>query len=314
MEHVIASSLFGGSTLDPHSPQAAAIVGLFTSALALCGVILLIVVGLVSICVVRFRAQRKHEPAKTEGNTRLEVGWTLAPLAILAWLLVLTSRAMAISDPPIDREPDLTVIAHQWWWEVRYASGAITANEIHVPSGRPLVVRVESQDVVHDFWVPALGRKIDAIPGRPVNVWLQADEPGLYLGTCAEYCGAEHAWMRIRVVAQRPAEFAAWQAHERLAAAAPGDPAASRGAQMFGAKTCVSCHAIRNRDDTRVGPDLTHLAERATLGTGVIDNTAGELARWLKDPQRIKPGCHMPNLQLADGEVADLVAYLETLR
>lgn len=302
------------SPFDPHSPQALAIRGLFTSALALCGTVFLIVVGLVVFCVLRFRARRGHEPAQIEGNRGLEITWTLVPLAVLVWLLVATARAMAVADPQADRPPDLTVIAHQWWWEARYPSGAVTANEIHVPTGRPLVVRVESQDVVHDFWVPALGRKIDAIPGRQVNVWLQADEPGLYLGTCAEYCGAEHAWMRIRVVAQAPAEFGSWQAHELLAAAAPDDPAASRGARTFGAKTCVSCHAIRGRDDARVGPDLTHLAERATLGTGVIDNTPGELARWLKDPQRIKPGCHMPNLQLADREVADLVAYLGTLR
>lgn len=289
-------------------------MGLFTSALAVCGVILLVVVGLVVVCVVRFRERRGHQPAQTEGNTRLEIGWTLVPLAILAWLLVLTSRAMAVSDPPVGHAPDLTVVAHQWWWEVRYASGAITANEIHIPVGQALVIRIESEDVVHDFWVPALGRKIDAIPGRPVNIWLQADDPGAYLGTCAEYCGAQHAWMRIRVVAEAPEQFAVWQQQQLAAASSTTTGAAARGRLTFAARTCVQCHAIRGVGKAQVGPDLTHLAARATLGAGVMDNSPTELARWLKDPQQIKAGCHMPNLQLSDSEAADLVAYLETLQ
>jgi cytochrome c oxidase subunit II len=304
----------GGSTLDPRSPQSTAIFELFTRTLVLCGAIFILVAVLVVLCVVRFRRRPGREASRTEGDKRLEIGWTLVPLAILVWLLVATARAMAVADPPADRPSDLTVVAHQWWWEARYPSGAVTANEIHVPVGRALVVRVESDDVVHDFWVPALGRKIDAIPGRPVSVWLEADQVGIYLGACAEYCGAEHAWMRIRVVAQAPDEFAAWQDHERMAASAPADGPAARGAQLFGTKACIGCHAIRSRDDTRVGPDLTHLAGRATLGSGVLENSPVALARWLQDPQRVKPGSHMPNLQLADGEIADLVAYLETLR
>jgi cytochrome c oxidase subunit 2 len=310
----MGGSIGGGSALDPRSPQAAAIFGLFVETLIVCCAIFLVVVALVAFCVVRFRGRAGREASRTEGNRRLEIGWTLGPAAILIWLLVATARAMAVADPPADRPPDLTVVAHQWWWEARYASGTITANEIHLPVGRPLVVRIESRDVVHDFWVPALGRKIDAIPGRPVSIWLQANVPSLYLGTCAEYCGLEHAWMRIRVIAEAPVAFAAWQSHDGQPAAVPTDARAARGARVFGARTCVGCHAIRGRDDTRVGPDLTHLVTRATLAAGVVENTPGEPARWLKDPQRIKPGCHMPNLHLADGEVADLVAYLETLR
>ena len=311
----VGNSLVGdGSALDPGSPQSSAIFGLFAKSLILCGVIFVLVVVLIAYCVVRFRQRPGKEASRNEGDKRLEIAWTLVPLGVLIWLLMATAHAMTVADPAADRPPDLTIVAHQWWWEVRYPSGAVAANEIHLPTGRPLLVRIESADVVHDFWVPSLGRKIDAIPGRPVNVWLQADRPGIYLGTCAEYCGAEHAWMRIRVVAQPPDDFAAWAAHEALAAAMPREGAAARGAQIFGAKTCIGCHAIRGRDDTRVGPDLTHLAERATLGTGVIENNPNELARWLKNPQGIKPGCNMPNLQLADGEVTDLVAYLETLR
>ena len=236
------------------------------------------------------------------------------PLAILAWLLVLTSRAMAVSDPPVGHAPDLTVVAHQWWWEVRYASGAITANEIHIPVGQALVIRIESEDVVHDFWVPALGRKIDAIPGRPVNIWLQADDPGAYLGTCAEYCGAQHAWMRIRVVAEAPEQFAVWQ-QQQLARSVLDDHGGSRSWPADIRRQDlrpVPRHSRRREGTGRSGPHAPRGA--GDPGAGVMDNPPTELARWLKDPQQIKAGCHMPNLQLSDSEAADLVAYLETLQ
>lgn len=286
---------------------------MFLHVLAVCGVIFAVVVGLVAYCSVRFRSRGGPDPVQIEGSRRLEVAWTLAPVAILCWLLLLTARAMGISDPAGTGEPDVTVIAHQWWWEVRYRSGAIAANEIHIPSGKPLLFRIESADVVHDFWVPSLGRKIDAIPGRPVTIWLQADTPGVYLGTCAEFCGAQHAWMRIRVVAEPKDQFVTWEKRQLLPAHPPVTAAAARGAEAFSARTCVSCHAIGGTNEARVAPDLTHLAERVTLGAGVLANNPRELARWLKDPQKIKAGCHMPNLQLSDAEVADLVAYLETL-
>ena len=307
-------NIVSGPTLDPHSPQAAAIAHLFTNALILCAFIFALVAALVAFCVMRFRAQRPHQASRREGNRGMEIAWTLGPLALLCGLLVLTSRAMGVSDQPIERAPDLTVIAHQWWWEVHYPSGAVTANEIHIPVGRALVLQVESDDVIHDFWVPALARKIDAIPGRPVSIWLEADEPGLYLGTCAEFCGAQHAWMRIRVIAEPPEQFEAWEQHQRTAAPAPQTEVARRGAQEFAAKTCVACHAIRGMSDAAIGPDLTHLGQRTTLGAGVIDNTPVDLARWLRDPQQIKESCHMPSAQLSETEVTDLVAYLETLQ
>lgn len=215
--------------------------------------------------------------------------------------------------PPVNRAPDLIVIAHQWWWEVRYPSGVVTANEIHIPIGRALVVRIESADVVHDFWVPALGRKMDAIPGRSANIWLEADSPGTYAGACAEYCGAQHAWMRIRVVAETPKQFAEWQAHQLAPSFALRTPAFTRGEKAFQTKTCITCHSV-GVGQVRIGPNLAHIAERVTLGAGVIDNTTAESERWLKNPQQIKPGCHMPNAQLTDDEVSDLVAYFEHLK
>ncbi len=299
------------------SPEARAIADLFTQTLGICGVIFVIVAGLVGYCVVKFRAKPdasgvQNEPSQIEGHKRLEIAWTIAPLLIVVALFALTARTMAATDPPADRAPDVTVIGHQWWWEARYPSGAVTANEIHIPVGKAWLVEVQSADVIHDFWVPALARKIDATPGHPTHVWMQADSPGRYGGTCAEYCGSQHAWMRIVVVADAPAEYGAWQRAQTALASAPVNEAAARGATLFQSKSCVQCHAIAIASTTArpsVAPDLTHLASRKTLAAGLLDNTPDALGRWLRDPQSIKPGSHMPSLKLTDGEVADLVAY-----
>ena len=229
------------------------------------------------------------------------------------WLLLLTSRTMAIADPPVDRAPDITVFAHQWWWEVRYPSGAITANEIHIPVGKALVVRLESADVVHDFWVPALGRKIDVIPGRPANVWLQADEPGDYLGTCAEYCGAQHAWMRIRVVAEAPEQFADWEQHQ-LAARPRRPRRPPRGAGGHSPPR-PACSATPSGASGRRRSGRTSRTSPSGRRWALASSTTRRRARPLAEgPTADQAGCHMPNAQLSDGEVADLVAYFETLR
>ncbi|HEY1696079.1 MAG TPA: cytochrome c oxidase subunit II [Polyangiaceae bacterium] len=306
----------GAPAFDPHSPQARVLATLFTQTLVVCGVIGLLVTALVLTCVVRFRAsKRPAEPPQTHGHRGLEVTWTAIPLAIVIGLFALAARAMAAADPPADRDPDVVVVGHQWWWEARYASGAVTANEIHIPIGTPVLVRVESADVVHDFWVPQLGRKVDAVPGHPTSIWLQADDPGEYGGACAEYCGAQHAWMRTLVVAQPAAEFAAWEAHSRERAPEATTDLAAYGEQEFRTKTCSVCHAVAGQNaPSSTAPDLTHFASRTTIGAGVMRNDAASLARWLRDPQTIKPGSHMPDLNLTEDEVTDLTAYLETLR
>ncbi|HEY8074253.1 MAG TPA: cytochrome c oxidase subunit II [Labilithrix sp.] len=309
--------MFGGSPLAAQSPQARAIADLFGDTMIICAAILALVTGLVAYSIWRFRDRGGADPEQVEGNKRLEIAWTAAPLAIVAGIFALTLRAMNASDPPPDREPDLTVIGHQWWWEVRYKSGAVTANEIHVPTGKPLVIAVESADVVHDFWVPELGRKIDAVPGHENHVWMQADAPGTYIGACAEYCGVQHAWMRILVVAQAPEDFAAWEKRTLAPAAMPPSESAARGAKLFTSMTCVKCHAVAGadtRDSAKAAPDLTHLADRTTLGAGIMKNDADGLARWLKHPQEIKQGSHMPDEQLSDAQVADFVAYFGALK
>jgi cytochrome c oxidase subunit 2 len=305
---------------DAHSPEARAIAGLFTNTLIICAIIFFLVTALVTYCLFRFRPKDgAREPPQVHGHKLLEILWTLMPILIVSGLMAMTAQAMVASDASASRAADLKVIAHQWWWEVRYPSGAVTANEIHVPAGRDLLVEIESADVIHDFWVPQLGRKIDATPGHPTHVWLQADEPGTYLGTCAEYCGTQHAWMRLEIIAQPEAEFAAWEEHQRQPAATPDDDAAARGAADFRQMTCAQCHAITTpgaelETKPTAAPDLTHLAERQTLAAGVLANDPDSLARWLKDPQAVKPGSHMPSLQLTRRQIGDFVAYLETLK
>jgi cytochrome c oxidase subunit 2 len=188
-----------------------------------------------------------------------------------------------------------------------------------MPVGARQLVELQSADVIHDFWVPRLGRKIDMVPGHPVRLWLAADSAGTYFGACAEYCGTEHAWMRLRVTAEAPATFAAWLAAQRQApAAATGasDSTAAQGARLFSSLTCVNCHAIRGtpNDTARVGPDLTHLATRPTLAAERLQNTPENLRRWLAEPDVLKPGSYMPNLHLSEHDLDRLVAYLLTLR
>jgi cytochrome c oxidase subunit 2 len=223
---------------------------------------------------------------------------------------------MRESDPPANREPDLIVIGHQWWWEVRYPqAGVVTANEIHIPVGRKWLVHLESADVIHDFWVPALARKIQMIPGQTNHIWLEADAPGTYDGTCAEYCGAGHSWMRFSVIAESPAAFDAWLREQENTAAMPATDSAQTGLKIFQTMTCINCHSIRGISvAASAAPYLTHVADRTILGAGVLSNTETNLFRWLKNPQDFKPGCFMPNLKLTDAQAGALTSYLETLK
>ena len=172
-----------------------------------------------------------------------------------------------------------------------------------------------SMDVIHSFWVPQLHGKIDLIPGTATTLWLRADQPGEYRGMCAEYCGVQHAKMQFLVVAEPPDQFQAWLDLQRQPAAVPTDPLAQRGLQVFLSSSCVTCHAIRGTSATgALGPELTHLASRRTLGAGILPNTRGTLAGWIADPQSIKPGVHMPPSDLTGEQLQALVVYLETLR
>lgn len=294
---------------DAASSQAQAITNLFNLAMGIGALILLLVTALTLYASFRFRAHPGDgEPTQIFGNRKLEIGWTAAPAILLACLAALTLYTMSISDPAVaaDATPDVVITGHQWWWEVRYPQrDVVTANEIHIPAGKKVLVRLESGDVIHSFWVPQLGRKMDMIPGHPNSLWLQADAPGVYMGACSEYCGTQHAWMRIRVIAQPPAEFEAWLQQQSQPVAPPAGSLAAQGQQIYEQKTCSVCH------EHNIGPDLNHLASRDTLAAGVLQNTSENLAKWLANPQAIKPGSHMPSFNLTDQEVQAMVAYLE---
>jgi cytochrome c oxidase subunit 2 len=308
----------GVPTLNPFSPGAASISQLFVAILFVMFAIFALVATIVTVAIVRYRDREGAAEARQEfGNSRLEIAWTVVPILLLTGIFVFMVRTIHASDPPVrGRTPDLRVIGHQWWWEADYlGSGVVTANEIHIPVGAALLVDVESADVIHDFWVPELGRKIDAVPGHGNHLWIRADKPGVYLGACAEFCGNEHAWMRLIVVAQSPEDFAAWQRDQLAVPAVPSGGEAAQGAQIFREQTCINCHAIAGTPgNQRIGPDLTHLASRRILAAGAADNTPANLYRWLKDPNSIKPETHMPNFQLSDAQTHALVAYLETLK
>ncbi len=303
----------------PLSPQAAAISHLFVAILVILGAIFLLVSAMVGYAVVRYRDRPgAPEPRQNFGSMKIEIVWTAIPIVLLAIILVFTARTMRASDPPVTRgmQPELRVVAHQWWWEADYLkSGAVAANEIHIPVGQRWLVELGSADVIHDFWVPELARKIDMIPGHPNHLWLEADRPGTYLGTCAEFCGNEHAWMRLRVIAEPAAQFEQWQRAQLRIPPEPEAGEAAAGLKVFEDNTCVNCHTIIGTPaNQRIGPDLTHIASRMTLAAGAAENTPANLYRWLKDPDSIKPDTHMPNFQLNDADARALTAYLETLK
>ena len=301
---------------SPHSPQAQSIAAVFSFVLVIVAVVFLVVLAGVVYSVVRFRSrgQTTAEPRQIFGSPKLEVLWTVLPVLIVTGLFIVTVRAMVLIDAPQDavHPPDLVVIAHQWWWEARYPNGVVVPWDIHIPTSRRLLVRVESADVIHDFWVPQLARKMDAVPGRQSFIWLQADTPGIYTGTCSEFCGAQHSWMRFRVIAQPQASFETWLDNE---ARTTIDDVPAPPERFFREKGCATCHTVVARQPSSgKGPSLAHLASRETLGGGISRNTPDNLMLWLTDPQLAKPGNRMPNTPLTVEERRALLMYLESLR
>ncbi|MBV9790844.1 MAG: cytochrome c oxidase subunit II [Chloroflexi bacterium] len=302
--------------LDPNSPQAQSIANLFNGSMLLGTAIFMLVTGLVLYVLWRYRSRGDTaEPRQYPGNRRLEIAWTIAPALIVAGLFGWQLDVMRDTAPPADRPPDIIVTGYSWWWRVEYPkAGFVTANEIHIPVGRQVLFQLQAADVIHNFWVPDLGPKRDMIPGHPNNtVWLAADRPGVYLGACSEYCGLQHAWMRLRVVAQPQAEYDAW-IQQQQTAATPADAEAARGAEVFQNLTCVNCHAITGISNAQAGPDLSHVGGRATLGAGIIENTPANLSRWIANPHDIKSGVQMPGYQLSEADLRALVAYLGSLK
>ncbi len=307
-----------GSIFDPAAPEARAIADLFIITLWICAVIFAVVAGLVGYSYARYGDRPGQiDPEQVAGNKRVEIIWTVIPFLIVIVLFALTMRAMRAADPPAPppREADLVIIGHQWWWEIHHPRlGYVAANEIHIPVGQAISVRLETADVLHEFWVPQLTRKMTTVPGQANHVWMQAEKPGIYQGVCSEFCGTQHAWMRFEVVAEAPEQFEAWVRQQQQQAGATTG-AAARGQELFQTMTCISCHVVQGHGGTsNAGPDLTHLGSRRFLGAGIVPNTPENLRRWLTDPQEVKPGVLMPNFKLTEQQTDDLLAYLATLR
>jgi cytochrome c oxidase subunit 2 len=321
----------GEAALDPAGPQALWLANLTWLFIWVCVVVWVLVMIALFVGLYRRRGGRGDaadltviEPDEAGERRR----WTVVSACIFLTVVVLFGLLFAdfTTGRRIHRTSEasdfvsIKLVGHQWWWEVHYkdavASNTIeTANEIHVPVGKPVCVELNSGDVIHSFWVPNVQGKKDLVPGHPTTVWFQVDRPGTYYGECAEYCGYQHAQMRLMVVAEEPAKFDQWLAASRELAPEPSTDAQRRGQLVFTRSTCAMCHAITGTDaGGRVGPNLTHIASRTRLAAGAIANVRGHLAGWIVDPQTIKPGARMPQNNLAPEDLRDLLDYLESLR
>ncbi len=321
------------SPLLPASQNSASIYDLTVIIFLIAAAVFIIVEGMLLYSVIRFsRVSRDGEPRQIEGNAKLEIAWTAAPAIVLLIVFFVSLQALfplasrpsasgksasSSSAPAANANESLrvTAIGHQWWWEFNYPDRQIvTANELHVPVGVIVNIDVESADVIHSFWVPQLGGKIDVIPGHQNHTWFQAKQVGTFHGQCAEFCGIEHANMRFEVVVETPDQFQAWVGQQQAGVAVKtGD--AAKGEQVFMNGACIGCHTINGtKAQGKVGPNLTHLASRAMFAGAILETTPENLARWLADPPAIKPGTAMPNLHLTPEQISALVAYLASLK
>jgi cytochrome c oxidase subunit 2 len=314
--------------LHPAGVQAAHIASLWWFTVAICAVVFVaILVGLFYALTRAPRADASTAPdmasmdrpeSGTQRTVVIATALSVVGLLVLLGASVVTDRALATL--PLKDGVHIEVTGHQWWWQVNYddpvpARMFSTANEIHIPVGRPVVISLRADDVIHSFWVPNLHGKKDLIPGRVNTILLQADKPGVYRGQCAEFCGLQHAFMAFTVVAEDDAKFQQWADAQRKPAAEPTDAKAKRGHDLFLSGTCMMCHTIQGTTaNARKAPDLTHIASRPTLAAGTLPNDPASLAAWIRDPQKLKPGAQMPAHHAPDDEIDALVAYLETLK
>ncbi len=334
------------SALDPQGPYAQEPHDLIVYVFWIAAVVFVLVQGLIIVSIVRFRRRDEDDdgslPVQVHGNTRLEIFWTVVPAVILAAIAVPTVQMIfSISDEPED--PDtltVEVIGHRWWWEFYYPEYDIyTANEMAIPTETPVRLEMTAADparsvdegVLHSFWIPPLAGKQDVVPGQTTFLNMEANEPGRYLGQCAEYCGLSHVNMRARVVAMEPGDgpegFDTWVDNQQQPAVEPEEGSlAAEGARLFGElgdgrQSCVACHQVFNGEGERSpmqGPDLTHFASREEFAGAIVERTDENLRRWLDDPSEVKPmrpqrQLGMPDLNLEEDEIDALVAYLQTL-
>jgi cytochrome c oxidase subunit II len=295
------------STLDPASRAADRIAELWWILFVVSAVVFAVVLVLLLIGALKRRGEAgPPDRSRDRRGSRLVAIAGVAIPTVVVVSLFFTSVATLPAVSPSGKHARMTieVVGRQWFWDVYYRNGAVrTANEIHVPAGEPVEIRVRSVDVIHSLWVPRLNRKIDMIPGQTSSIVIDARTPGVYRGQCAEFCGVQHGNMAFLVIAEPPAKFTSWLDRE-----------AERGrtSRLFTSAGCGGCHSTTGTPaESRFGPDLTHFGSRRTIAAGTLPNTRDDLTLWLRDPQAVKPGNKMPNLQLGDDEIRSLVDFLE---
>jgi cytochrome c oxidase subunit II len=309
------------SVHGPHSPQARRIDSLGDAMYLTSAIVFVLVVGaLVWATFRRRRGEERTDESDRSMRTPVIVATAATTIILFVFLMLDLSVGRAITSNPGSDALQVRVTGHQWWWEVQYRDSlpqnwATTANEIHIPVGRPVVFELRSTDVIHSLWPPNLNGKRDLIPGNENSIWFQADSAGVYRGQCAEFCGHQHAKMGFLIVAEPPDTFRTWLARQRDTAMTPTDSMALRGQEVFLSSSCVMCHTISGTPaGSRIGPDLTHLASRRTIAAGTLPNTRGNLAGWIVNPQAIKPGVRMPATSLDSDDLQALLTYLESLK
>ena len=311
------------SVLAPAGAQASAIHHLWLIMLWVSTIVFVITIGFVAAALMRGRARARTaaaapSPRALTWSVAMAVTLTVCVLFGLLGASLWAGRTTASLHA--DSAVTINVIGHQWWWEIEYddavpARRVRTANELHLPINRPVVIKVTSRDVIHSFWVPSLQGKRDLIPGYTTAIWLHAGRSGKFRGQCAEFCGLQHAHMALDVVTEPDRDFEGWLEAMRQPGRDPPEPTVRRGREIFMQARCAGCHTIRGTDAAgQIAPDLTHIATRSSLGAGTLTNTPENLAAWIRDAQRVKPGNQMPPSPLADDDLGALVAYLETLR
>jgi cytochrome c oxidase subunit 2 len=307
------------SALDPAADEASAIIDIWRLMLGVCGFMLALVLAFLVATIARARRATRNPPSDTALMRALH-GWIA--------LVVLGLATLAVGSFLVDRklfgeESDplrIEITASQWWWQVEYpgktpSERVTTANELHLPAGRTAEIELRTNDVIHSLWIPNLNGKLDLIPGRVNTLRVTPRREGRFRGQCAEFCGMQHAWMALDVTVENADAFEAWRRHQLEPAAAPSDDATRAGAALFLSQPCSMCHAVLGSDAAaRAAPDLTHFASRRTLAAGARPLTRETLRDWLADPQRIKPGSHMPAVPLGDADRERIVDYLLSLK
>jgi cytochrome c oxidase subunit 2 len=317
----------GQSALNPDARESNYIFDLWSLFCVVLTIIYCLVLLLLTIALARRGKSEDTQPilnpdARQERRMGIAVGSAVVVTTICLFVFLIADFAAgrtihSATDPHPLR---LKIRGHQWWWEVQYdhetASNMVTtANEIHVPIGKSVEFDLESVDVIHSFWAPNFNGKKDLVPGHPTKLWFRADQPGVFTGQCAEYCGAQHAHMRFVIVADEPGQFALWYASQQQPAPQPSSDLERRGQEIFLSTTCIMCHTIQGTTArATIGPNLTHLAGRHSLAAGTVTNNLGHLAGWIIDPQKIKPGVLMPQHNLSPQDLRALLAYLESLK